>query len=72
MFYKTLRRLDEAMQEGFHPEAILHSDQGFHYTHPLFQEKVKKLVQEEDKKLRGNINPQFILPKPSFPVNRVN
>nr|WP_227935932.1 IS3 family transposase [Alkalihalobacillus deserti] len=27
----------------FHSEAILLSDQGFHYTHPMFQEKVKKL-----------------------------
>jgi putative transposase len=41
--YKTLERLKEAMQNQFHPEAILHSDQGFHYTHPLFQKRVKKL-----------------------------
>ncbi|USK36393.1 IS3 family transposase [Bacillus sp. F19] len=40
--YQTLRKLAKST-ELFHPEAILHSDQGVHYTHPLFQNKVKDL-----------------------------
>jgi hypothetical protein len=41
--YQTLERLKEAIQNDFHPEVILHSDQGFHYTHLFFQAKVTKL-----------------------------
>jgi len=52
--YKTLKRLKEAIQNDFHPEAILHSDQGFHYTHPLFQEKVKKLGIKQSMSRKGN------------------
>ncbi|QIZ09493.1 IS3 family transposase [Priestia megaterium] len=52
--YKTLRRLDEAMYDGFHPETILHSDQGFHYTHPLFQTRVKKLGIIQSMSRKGN------------------
>lgn len=52
--YKTLERLKEANQNGFHPEAILHSDQGFHYTHPLFQAKVKKLGIKQSMSRKGN------------------
>ncbi len=32
--YKTLKKLKQAVGGHFHPEAILHSDQGFHYIHP--------------------------------------
>lgn len=39
--YRTLKQLSDAVDE-FHPEALIHSDQGFHYTHPEFQSKVKK------------------------------
>jgi transposase InsO family protein len=52
--YKTLRRLDEVMHDGFHPEAILHSDQGFHYTHPLFQARVKKFGIIQSMSRKGN------------------
>lgn len=39
--YKTLKKLKAAIGNQFHPEAMLHSNQGVHYTHPLFQSKVK-------------------------------
>ncbi len=51
--YQTLNKLQETT-EYFHPEAILHSDQGFHYTHPLFQDKVKKLKIKQSMSRRGN------------------
>ena len=38
----------------FHPEAILHSDQGSHYTSPLFQKKVKKLGITQSMSRKGN------------------
>jgi putative transposase len=52
--YKTLERLKEAVQNQFHPEVILHSDQGFHYTHPLFQKRVKKLNITQSMSRKGN------------------
>jgi putative transposase len=39
---RTLVRLLERMDGTIHPEAILHSDQGMHYTHP----KIRHLIQE--------------------------
>ncbi|MGD6970453.1 IS3 family transposase [Rossellomorea aquimaris] len=51
--YETLKKLQET-SGNFHPEAILHSDQGFHYTHPLFQDKVKKLNIKQSMSRRGN------------------
>ncbi len=41
--YRTLEKLIESLEGNVHPEAILHSDQGVHYTHPEFQKRVKKL-----------------------------
>jgi putative transposase len=52
--YKTLKKLKDATHNLFHPEAILHSDQGFHYTHPLFQAKVKKLKITQSMSRKGN------------------
>lgn len=52
--YKTLNRLKEASHNQFHSEAILHSDQGFHYTHPLFQAKVKNLGIIQSMSRKGN------------------
>jgi len=51
--YRTLNKLQETT-EYFHPEAILHSDQGFHYTNPQYQEKVKKLNITQSMSRRGN------------------
>ncbi|WP_026693192.1 IS3 family transposase, partial [Peribacillus kribbensis] len=52
--YKTLKKLKQAVGHPFHPEAILHSDQGVHYTHPLFQNKVRKLGLTQSMSRRGN------------------
>ncbi len=51
--YRTLDKLKEAVGM-FHPEAILHSDQGVHYTHPVFQEKVKQTGLLQSMSRRGN------------------
>jgi transposase InsO family protein len=52
--YKTLERLKKAVLNKFHSKAILHSDQGVHYTNPLFQKKVKKLGITQSMSRRGN------------------
>ncbi|WP_318506702.1 IS3 family transposase [Bacillus sp. T3] len=52
--YKTLKKLKVAVSNHFHPEAMLHSDQGVHYTHPLFQSKVKKLGITQSMSRKGN------------------
>ncbi|MCM3603717.1 IS3 family transposase, partial [Robertmurraya korlensis] len=52
--YNTLKKLEKAVNKHFHPEAILHSDQGFHYTHPVFQMKVKKLGLTQSMSRKGN------------------
>jgi putative transposase len=38
--FNTLKRLIDACEGTPHPEALLHSDQGFHYTHPEFQKSL--------------------------------
>jgi hypothetical protein len=42
---KTLDRLIQRLDGNIHPEALIHSDQGFHYTHPRFQ--TKKMTPDE-------------------------
>ncbi|MCA1024450.1 IS3 family transposase [Halobacillus litoralis] len=51
--YRTLEKLEEAVGY-FHPEAMIHSDQGFHYTHPHFQYRVKKAGLLQSMSRRGN------------------
>lgn len=51
--YRTLKQLSDAVGE-FHPEALIHSDQGFHYTHPEFQAKVKQMGLVQSMSRRGN------------------
>ncbi|MGC0148737.1 hypothetical protein ACPOM7_18470 [Peribacillus castrilensis] len=41
--YRTLEKLADSLDELLHPEAMIHSDQAVHYTHPEFQRRVKKL-----------------------------
>ena len=41
--YNTLAKLEEKLGNNIHPEAMIHSDQGFHYTHPEFQKRVKQM-----------------------------
>lgn len=52
--YRTLRKLKEALDDNVHPEAMIHSDQGFHYTHPEYQRRVKKMKLTQSMSRRGN------------------
>ncbi|MFB7640163.1 IS3 family transposase [Peribacillus butanolivorans] len=49
------RKLKQAVCHEFHPSAILHSDQGFHFTHLLFQRKVKELGITKSMSRKGNL-----------------
>lgn len=51
---KTLDRLQETLGGNIHPDAIIHSDQGFHYTHPEFQRRVKELLITQSMSRKGN------------------
>lgn len=53
LVYKTLEMLKTRVGQ-FHPEAILHSDQGFHYTNPHFQKRVKNLGIIQSMSRKGN------------------
>lgn len=52
--YRTLEKLEEALDGNLHPEAMIHSDQGFHYTHPEYQVRVKKIGLNQSMSRRGN------------------
>jgi putative transposase len=52
--YKTLIKLKRKVSNQFHVQAILHSDQGVHYTNPLFQKRVKKLGITQSMSRKGN------------------
>ncbi|WMT28874.1 IS3 family transposase [Bacillus aerius] len=52
--YSTLTKLKAAFDDQFYPGAILHSDQGMHYTHPRFQSEVKKLGLIQSMSRKGN------------------
>jgi putative transposase len=52
--YDTLKKLSDSLNGMVHPEAILHSDQGFHYTHPEFQKRVKKMKLTQSMSRKGN------------------
>lgn len=54
LVYCTLEKLSEALGDLVHPEAMIHSDQGFHYTHPEFQKRVKKLKLTQSMSRKGN------------------
>ncbi|MFK4425509.1 MULTISPECIES: hypothetical protein [Bacillus] len=41
--YQTLDNLKERLGGVIHPEALLHSDQGIHYTHPELQKRVREM-----------------------------
>ncbi|MFK8795822.1 IS3 family transposase [Planococcus plakortidis] len=45
LVYRTLRKLKEAM---------IHSDQGFHYTHPEYQQRVKEMKLTQSMSRQGN------------------
>ncbi|KKK34452.1 transposase [Mesobacillus campisalis] len=52
--YHTLKKLGQSFKGMVHPGAILHSDQGFHYTHPEFQKRVKKMKLIQSMSRKGN------------------
>lgn len=52
--YRTLEKLMDSLDGNVYPGAILHSDQGFHYTHPEFQKRVKGLGFTQSMSRRGN------------------
>jgi putative transposase len=52
--YRTLDKLEEVLDGNIHPEAMIHSDQGVHYTHPQYQERVKEIGLLQSMSRRGN------------------
>jgi putative transposase len=52
--YKTLDKLVTSLDGNVHPEALLHSDQGFHYTHPEYRKRVKELGFTQSMSRKGN------------------
>lgn len=51
---RTLERLLERLNGNIHPDAILHSDQGMHYTHPKFRLLVKRAGFKQSMSRKGN------------------
>jgi putative transposase len=51
---RTLDRLIERLDGNIHPEAIIHSVQGVHYTHPSFQTRVKEAGIQQSMSRKGN------------------
>ena len=52
--YETLEQLTNHLAGNLHPEAMIHSDQGVHYTHPEFQQCVKEIGLKQSMSRRGN------------------
>ena len=52
--YRTLEKLNLHLDGNIHPEAMIHSDQGFHYTHPQYQQLVKEIGLKQSMSRRGN------------------
>lgn len=52
--FRTLRKLNEALAGNVHPEAMIHSDQGFHYIHPEYQNRIKEIGLTQSMSRRGN------------------
>jgi putative transposase len=52
--YSTLNKLEETLHGCVYPGAILHSDQGFHYTHPEFQKRVNEMGFIQSMSRKGN------------------
>ncbi|MGI2842964.1 IS3 family transposase, partial [Bacillus cytotoxicus] len=52
--YHTLEKWKVRLGGTIHPEALLHSDQGVHYTHPEYQKRVKEMGLRQSMPCRGN------------------
>jgi len=50
----TTNKLAERLQGNIHPEAMIHSDQGFHYTHPAYQTCIRGMGMLQSMSRRGN------------------
>lgn len=51
---RTFERLLEHLDGNIHPEAMIHSDQGIHYTHPTFRLKVNQAGFLQSMSRKGN------------------
>ncbi len=51
---QTFDRLLEHLDGNIHPEAMIHSDQGIHYTHPTFRVKVSEAGFRQSMSRKGN------------------
>lgn len=51
---RTLQRLLERLGGSIHPEAIIHSDQGMHYTHPKTRHFIAESGFKQSMSRRGN------------------
>ncbi len=51
---RTLQRLLERLDGNIHPEAIIHSDQGMHYTHPKTRHFIAEAGFKQSMSRRGN------------------
>jgi putative transposase len=51
---RTLNLLLARLGGNIHPEAMIHSDQGYHYTHPDFQKIVKEAGIKQSMSRKGN------------------
>jgi putative transposase len=51
---RTLERLLERLEGSVHPEAIFHSDQGMHYTHPKIRYRIHQAGFKQSMSRKGN------------------
>ena len=51
LVFQTTRK---HLNGNLHPEAMIHSDQGFHYTHPAYQSRIRELGLVQSMSRRGN------------------
>jgi putative transposase len=51
---RTLERLLARLDGNIHPDAVFHSDQGMHYTHPKIRLKINKAGFQQSMSRRGN------------------
>ena len=51
---QTIERLLERLDGNIHPDAIFHSDQGMHYTHPKIRHLVRQAGFKQSMSRKGN------------------
>lgn len=54
IIYRTLNKLSHSTNSIYQPNAMIHSDQGFHYTHPEFRTRVKRMGLIQSMSRKGN------------------